>query len=419
MNKIKPVFFIVLLITGMLLVVWKWKSGSTISDSQTYSFGVHQVKNVHNTNLEMNATSNLVTTNADLSLELYLRMTTAKPSLQRYYESLLVQSMRYFWPDNFSMVVVLDYERHEDHLFADYIRQRFPFPNICYMDPITQVKYSGKDRMQRDMFYPEKCTSKKYVGFLDTDTVFTSRVIPELLFDNGKPIIIGLYGNVTSADWGMVAETTTNIFKTKEVMSCMANFPVIMKVEHLVKLREYVEKLHGMTFDEILQRKKVDFLGQFNFMCQYIWMFHRDEYTFHISFNPRGNQILAGRQSHQYYRETFTSEQLRPVARFCVHYKYYDVHGNWRSQQIYTHIFKSSMCFMGGFDLCPEKCKNFNKDSLRKEMFVFDFVDWTWDNRCMEAQQKHYRDVARYASPEYSNIIRNACNEVDTLKWEP
>ena len=77
------------------------------------------------------------------------------------------------------------------------------------------------------------------------------------------------------------------------------------------------------------------------------------------------------------------------------------------------------MCFMGGFDLCPEKCKTFNKDSLRKEMFVFDFVDWTWDNRCMEAQQKHYRDVARYASPEYSNIIRNACNEVDTLKWEP
>ena len=31
-------------------------------------------------------------------------------------------------------------------------------------------------------------------------------------------------------------------------------------------------------------------------------------------------------------------------------------------------------------------------------MFVFDTIDWTWDNRCMEAQKRHYRELATYDS---------------------
>ena len=74
---------------------------------------------------------------------------------------------------------------------------------------------------------------------------------------------------------------------------------------------------------------------------------------------------------------------------------------------------------MGGFEHCPKVCVDYSIDSLSKEMFVFDTIDWTWDSRCMEAQRRHYRELAKFDSPSYRDIIKNACYEVNSLgfKW--
>ena len=168
-------------------------------------------------------------------MELYLRMTSSVPMLINLYENVLVRSLRYFWPDISSIVVVLDREKTTDHMFGNFVRNTFPFPRICYMQNFTDPGYSGKGRMQRDMFYPERCTSKKYVAFVDTDTVFITRIVPEMLFANGKPIVIGVYGREINQFWSMVAQTTAIFFKTtKEVMRCMTYFPVVLKVEHII-----------------------------------------------------------------------------------------------------------------------------------------------------------------------------------------
>ena len=134
-------------------------------------------------------------------MELYLRMTSTVPLFTNFYENVLARSMQYFWPDISSMVVVLDQEKPQDHVFGNSSRNTFPFPKICYMDNLTVPGYTGKDRMQRDMFYPERCTSKKYVAFVDTDTVFITRIIPEMLFADGKPIVIGVYGKELLRHW--------------------------------------------------------------------------------------------------------------------------------------------------------------------------------------------------------------------------
>ena len=351
-------------------------------------------------------------------MDVYLRMSTVKPMFSRLYENILVQSIRYFWPDLTSLVVVLDNERHEDHIFAENIQKRFPFPRTCFMDPINGVVYSGYDRMQRDMLYPERCTSKKYVAYVDTDTIFIARVVPEVLFDGDKPIIIAVYGNISSVIWDRAAQSTAAIFKTREVMKCMSFFPVIMKVEHMVKLRNYLEKLHNTSLENILQVNKVRFFSQFNLMCQYIWLFHRNEYTFRWQRNFKARKVSPGREDQNYYKEIITPEQTVPFPRVCDHYKYHQVYGNWQSQDTYRKLFKSSICFMGGFSLCPDKCKLFNKDSLRKEMFTFDFNYWTWDNRCLDAQRKYYQIVSKYASSNYSETIQKACDEVDNLTWK-
>ena len=87
-------------------------------------------------------------THDDKDMDLYLRMTSTK-QLAKFYDKVLVQSMYYFLPDNFSMVVVLDNENHRDHQFGNIIQNTFPSPRICYMDSINIWGYSGRYRMQR------------------------------------------------------------------------------------------------------------------------------------------------------------------------------------------------------------------------------------------------------------------------------
>ena len=350
------------------------------------------------------------------NLELYLRMTSHKRIFVKLYKNVLVQSIRYFWPDIVSMVVVLDQEKPEDHAFGDAIQKTFPFPRQCYMDMMTVPGYSSKDRMQRDMFYPERCTSKKYVAYVDTDTMLITRIIPEMLFVKNKPIIIAIYGNITDQSWNSISQSTANIFKTKEVMRGMSNFPVIIKVDHIVKMREYLENLHNMSFDEILPKLKVRMFAQFNLMCQYIWLFHRNEYEFRFQLQTKGMpNAISGREDSKYYDKTLTTEQRMPIARWCAHYKY--IIKDWKNQDAYRNLLRSSICFSGGFELCPEKCAQYNKTSVRREMFEFGHLNWTWDKRCSAAQEDHYKQAARYASSSYSDIIRNACNEVDSLTW--
>ena len=350
-------------------------------------------------------------------MDVYLRMSTVNTLFPKLYDSVFVQSIRYFWPELKSLLVVLDDDRKEDHTFAETIQKTFPYPRVCFMAPIIDVKFSGYDRMQRDMFYPDKCSSKKYVGYVDTDTIFIARVIPEALFEEGKPIIIGVYGNYADLTWDRAAKTTATIFKTREVMKCMTYFPVIMKVEHMVGLRKYLEKLHKLSLDSILQTKKTVMISQFNIMCQYVWLFHRHEYRFYLQYKFGAKQVSTGREDPAYYNRTLLPENTVPFPRVCDHYKYHEIYGSWKRQTTYRTLFKASICFSGGFEICPETCNQFKKDSLRREMFRFDFNDWTWDDRCLAAQLKYYKDASKYDSPEYSETIRKACNEVDNITW--
>ena len=359
------------------------------------------------------AVHNSVNIHDDIAV--YLRMTTAKELFPRLYESVVVRSISYFWPKLASLFVVLDAERSEDHVFGGTIQKSFPYPRVCYMEPITNANLSGYDRMQRDMFYPEKCTSKKLVGFIDTDTIFIARVIPEVLFEDGKPIIIAVYGTTPDWTWDLAARSTAAIFKTKEVMKCMTYFPVIFKVEHIIAVRNYLEKLHNMSIENILHTKQSGFFSQFNLMCHYVWTFHRHEYSFYFQHKHFPTSLSKGREDASYYKKYILPDNTHPFPRISDHYKYHNIYGNWKNQGTFRKLLKAGVCYAGGFERCSEKCKPFKKDSLRKEMFIFDHNDWTWDTRCISAQRKYYDETSKYDTPEYREVIQKACDEVDTL----
>ena len=165
--------------------------------------------------------------------------------------------------------------------------------------------------------------------------------------------------------------------------------------------------------------KQIQDLSQFNLMCQYIWMLHRDEYVFYLQYQPNSKPGLssANREDKAYFSKLNISQfQTYPLARVSFHYKY--MLEDWTSQRMYRYILKASVCFMGGFELCPPACELYSKDSLRKEMFVFDMLDWTWDSRCIEAQRSHYKELEKYDGPAYKAVIRKACHEIDSLVWK-
>ncbi|KAK3607570.1 hypothetical protein CHS0354_011107 [Potamilus streckersoni] len=353
-------------------------------------------------------------------LELYLRMSS---KFLDKYESFLLPSLRYFWPGNVSIVIVLDEENAHDKELGKTLSLSYPYPRVEYQSPIHPSIYHhyGHERMQRDFFYAEEKVRKRYVGYIDTDTVFVTRVIPELLFEMGKPVVIGAYGKDVEW-WGQVSVTTASMFKSKEVMRCMSYFPVIMKVSHIIELRQYMEKLHNKKFDEVYKTFSTGTFSQFNVMCQYIWMFHRDEYKFYFHLKSNNSGIWhgegssPGRQPYEFYQTNVSDQQKVPKPRAAIHYRY---HRNWTNPSTLQNVVKAGICFSGGFDLCPDLCKHLNRSGLQRELYRFEYNDWSWDQRCLDEQRKHYQLVTAQTDDEAVKSLKAGCVEVDHLSFQP
>ena len=85
------VILIHVLFVMRFILIHKWKNWNTIPNHKTMN--EHNSVNIHD------------------DIAVYLRMTTADEIFPRLYESVVVQSISYFWPEQGSLFVVLDAER--------------------------------------------------------------------------------------------------------------------------------------------------------------------------------------------------------------------------------------------------------------------------------------------------------------------
>ena len=349
---------------------------------------------------------------------LYVRMYSQK---RRFYETILIQSMRYFWTIKAPLVVVLD-NTAEDKTFGKEISQVYPYPEICHEEPYNSTYYHGKGHVlqQLSMFHAEKCFSRKYVGIVDTDTMFVTMVTPDQLFVDGKPVIIGQFGSAADQFWYEVSTMTEVALGRKEVFRCMSYFPVMIKVTHLAEMRAFMAKLHQMDFNSVFRKLTAKPFSQFSIMCNYLWYFHRDEYTFHAQLRPstgvwKGEYTSPARHGVAYYKENIPEKMMHPVTRATIHYKYMN---NWYKVDTYRRILKLALCHSGGFDVCPQMCKAFDRNAIFKDLFLFEFSDWTWDKRCIVAQRNHSANIDKLNKTETTNRILLGCQEVDILPFK-
>ncbi len=341
---------------------------------------------------------------------LYVRMYHGK---RDDYFKILVPSMKYFWFLPVNLTVVLD-DTPEDKKFGKEVANTFPFPKICYDRKFDPKYYSNKGYFlqQLSMFYVEECFDQKYVGFIDTDTLFVTSTTPELMFHRAKPIVLGHYGQPRFEWW----KGTSIALGKKEVFTCMTYFPVVMKVEHLIALRRYVADLHNTSFLNVFRKfatNQTDF-SQFSIMCNYMWYFHHDEYQFHAQIQsprePYNNVLNApGRQPVDYYQAHLTKKMLHPVPMSSMHFRHYLGHSHPRALPQYIQV---GACFSGAFEWCPDLCKSIDPTALQRELFMFEKFDWAWNKHCFDVQRQHYMNIRTNYSEAVKPQILQWCQDV-------
>jgi len=354
------------------------------------------------------------------SLEIVIR-TNSHPSYVRLYSTWLLLSLKLFWPEHLlNLTLLLDNESQRDHTTGARLSQVWPYPKIAYRKPVDPSVYghNQRRRMFLSYFYPEEYVSAEYVGFVDTDTMFTTVITSQMLFVNGKPTVqarIGQpYYQVGVECW---SDVTEYFLGEKEALQCMTYFPVIFKVQHVVEMRKFAEKRFGKPFLEIFKesldiynpsQRGFHCMCQYSIICNYVWYHHRDEYYFHLQMNPNSSWTGDHRRKSQPSLEYFQNiepKYLIPKPRVAMHAQHYlengvyiDKHGDMTIEPHFTHLkrrVQEGLCHSIWFDLCPKNCMGFEKGSLQSSLYSFEMFDWSWDTRCLEEQRKHYEQVKK------------------------
>ena len=343
-------------------------------------------------------------------VDFYIRMTVtevAGPSLEKFYDRIFSWTMKFFWHDEsgpLNLILVMDDEKEQDHEFGERKKQEYPYPTVYYeVDQKCYGTYT-KNRNQWSMFWVNNYTTKEYIGFLDTDAVFNSLLNEDMLFDGDRPHVHGYYGTSLDSWSGQAKESTYEFLKVRQVFRAMNYFPVVVKVQHLVELRKYIENIHGDTFNEVFSNiSSRTNVAQFHIMMNYLWYFHRDEYMWHLE----ESQVVSDWDSQDELKEfpEITEEMRIPFPKLILHYKYIrgttDVAEGWDPWKIDSNSIKTihkfmveGYCFSGGFSLTPELCTQYNESSIRITLFDFEYHSWLWDDRCLESQRAHYSSTS-------------------------
>ena len=364
-------------------------------------------------------------------LEVYLRYTSSIKQFPRQAENWVLRSMSLFWPKNSKVVVVLDKESEEDRKYGSTLNETTQNKKldlrVCYMEPYPQemIHHWGKMRMYMDMMHADLCTNATYVGFVDVDTLFTTAVTPNLILEDGKPVVTGRIGDPRIPCW---IESAAYILGRKQVMQCMHYFPVTFKTAHIREFRQYVAKLHGKDFKQVISETthKLNMhkscYCHYSTMCNYMWYYHRNEYAWHLQYVKPTRPLNASVPYDYFFTEVKPEEKI-PHPRSSIHVRHFMLNGKYMDAREPTARFVNDtlvegLCYSFGIKLCGDLCREYNQSNIHVNLFNFENYDWLWDSRCMEKQIEHYKNVADLFSKTffYMNSSQEICRTIASFK---
>jgi hypothetical protein len=207
----------------------------------------------------------------------------SKDEISMFY--MLVHSVKLFWPKNVGKkIVILDYNiswysllipddwevKVEMHFLAAYSNSRM----------IILDKKCGWNCAQLTKLYIDYYIDSEtdYVAIMDSDAVFTMPVTSNLLFREGKPIVIGWNSTVWDATWFLGLDKS-------EIPACfMASLPFIVHKSIFKAVRNHITYIHNINnFIDIMIKYYIINEGNCNkrisdihILGTYIWYWHHD-----------------------------------------------------------------------------------------------------------------------------------------------
>ena len=364
--------------------------------------------------------------------ETYLRYTSSIKQFPLQAESWVLRSMSLFRPKNSKVVVVLDKESEEDRKYGSTLNETTQNKKldlrVCYMEPYPQemIHHMGKMRMYMDMMHADLCTNATYVGLVDVDTLFTTAVTPSLILEDGKPVVTRRIGEPRIPCW---LKSAAYILRRKQVMQCMHYFPVTFKTAHIREFRQYVAKLHGKDFKQVVSEttKKLNVRGlcycHYSTMCNYMWYHHRDEYSWHLQYVKPTRPALNASVPYDYFFTEVKPKEKIPHPRSSVHIRHFMLNGKYMDAVVPTARFVNDtlvegLCYSFGIRLCGDLCREYNQTNIHVNLFNFENYNWLWDSRCMEKQIEHYKTVADLFNETffYMDSSEEVCRTIASLK---
>ena len=363
--------------------------------------------------------------------EVYLRFTTSAKQFPVQAESWILRSMSLFWPKHSKVVVVLDKEKEEDRNYGSTLNEKTQNKmldlRVCYMEPYPpEMKFKKKLRMYMDMMHADLCTDAAYVGLVDVDTLFTTAVTPNLVFEDGKPVVTGRIGEPRIPCW---IKTAAYILGRKQVMQCMHYFPVTFKTVHIRDFRRYVAELHGKDFKQVVSEatEKIKVAAwcycHYSLMGNYMWYHHRNEYAWHLQYVKPTRPLIDASVPDEYFTTEVKPQEKIPHPRSSVHIRHFMLNGRYMDAVVPTARFVNDtlvegLCYSFGIKLCDDLCRSYYQTNIHVNLFNFENYNWLWDGRCMEKQIEHYKNVTDLFDKKffYMDSSEEVCQNIAALK---
>ncbi|CAH3164096.1 unnamed protein product [Porites lobata] len=217
---------------------------------------------------------------------------------ERYYCDLFRTTVL-FWPSSYGKILVLlDEESEEDHVFGDKIldqtKKYFPDYKLeVQYEALPKEKSTldfpgmpqppGYNRQLWSSFFMDLFTNDSIIAWMDNDAAFITPVTKSMIFTGTKLRNLGS-GCTQHRSWVPTwAETTELALGLPFVTDFMTYFPVYIYRDTFTRCREHIlKRFNTSNFEEAFREFYKGYISPVSIIMGYAWYFERDRYDWNF-----------------------------------------------------------------------------------------------------------------------------------------